>query len=146
MRAGYLMLTALGGGVILGGLLGATTSTTMKPMPEPAWRHAPPSEQSHPESADTETQGLSAYWSLADRTPTWKRHLHEYQTANAIRSYDVPPTEPAATRGETPEASAGQRNAAPAAFSPAKNAVDAPPSGSVADDPREPADRAEAGA
>jgi hypothetical protein len=146
MRAGYLMLTALGGGLILGGLLGATTSTTMKSAPEPAWRHPPASEQSHPESADTEAQGFSAYGPLADRTPTWKRHLHEDQTANAIRTYDVPPAEPAATKGEAPEASAGQRNAAPAASGPAKNAADVPPTGSVVQAPREPADRAEAGA
>jgi hypothetical protein len=83
MRVRNLMLATLGGGVLLGTVIGATTSTTMKPTPEPPWRQAARSgiEPSYP-PAGAKQQDLGTTSTNADHTPTWKRHLPEYQIAD----------------------------------------------------------------
>jgi hypothetical protein len=73
------MLAALGAGAVLGSVLGATTSTTIKPPPEPPWRHAARSEDAHAQVADPAPPDFNAYRSATDRAPTWKRHRSEYQ-------------------------------------------------------------------
>jgi hypothetical protein len=85
MRVRNLMLAALGGGLLLGTVIGATTSTTMKPAPEPLWRQAARSGIESPTPpAEAEQQDLGTTLKTADHTPTWKRHLREYQIADFV--------------------------------------------------------------
>jgi hypothetical protein len=107
MRVRDLMLASLGGGLLLGTMLGATTSTTMKPAPEPPWRQAAGSGAGSSQQAKVPQQDLGPTWSSEDRTPTWKRHLPENQEAD----YNALPllTEPVAA--PAPEVAAPQTEA-----------------------------------
>jgi hypothetical protein len=89
MDARNLMLTMLGGGTLAGLLLGASVETTMKPPPDPPWRHTArfdPTASSY-QYVDSGPQDLSPYWPVGgDRTPTWARRRMIDETP-----YYVPP-------------------------------------------------------
>lgn len=105
MDARTIMLTTLGGGMLMGVTLGLTTNTAMLPSPQPSWRQAPPV---HPAPAyasqvvDNRPQDLSPTWYL-DRMPTWKRRALE-QAGYTIDDlgYPVPPEPSPATYDPPP--------------------------------------------
>lgn len=107
MHARTMMLTALGGGTLMGLALGVSTNTTMLAPPEPSWRTAVPVHPSPAYSyqlADSRPQDLSPTW-YRDRMPTWKRRALE-QAGYTIDDlgYPIPP-EPLPATDDPPPAS-----------------------------------------
>lgn len=122
MQPRKLLLTVLAGGPVLGLLMGLAANPGMAPPPEPAWRTARP-DPIFTESqrfVDAGPQDLSPL--ITDRTPTWKRHPAERQTA-AWRDETEPADEPAT---ETMERSEPQFEAAAAEQDAARDAQAAP--------------------
>lgn len=130
MNARNLMLTMLGGATLAGLLLGASIETTMKPPPDPPWRHTvkfDPSASSY-QYVDSGPQDLSPYWPVGDRTPTWARRRMIDETPY----YVPPPTgdeEDArllaieAEAADQPDAGAGGQPEAPALAPPVVTAA-----------------------
>ena len=143
MEARTLLLTTLGSGALLGLVLGVTTSTVMKPAPEPPWRHAARTAVSTDESSqfvDAGPQDLSPYyWDASSRIPTWKRRAALEQAVYVPMTYadyraqpDQPAAEAIDQQSVAVDADEGNDDAASAAEEAADDARSAGAPGDIA--------------